>query len=186
VEKLAKILYSSSELHIAIQDVLSDPKPGDTRIVLVAFVGRSAEAFLPDPKGLKIACWLKPGATDALTLDRLKKRGAEIFKSERLHMKVYWSNRSGCVICSANASGLALGAGFQKEAGVLLRPGDVDIDRLWNYAAPIAIESTDLKRLNKQNGRLGRHYDSNDSTESMPGFTEWRQFEGRGDWKLCS
>src|SRR2546430_10883751 len=55
---------------------------------------------------------------NALTLDRLRRRKAKIFKSERLHMKVYWSSRKGCVICSANASGSALGGSSQKEAGV--------------------------------------------------------------------
>jgi hypothetical protein len=95
-------------------------------VALVAYVGGEAQAFLPDPNGLELVCWLQPGATDALTLGRLKKRGAILFKSKKLHMKVYWSSRKGCVVCSANASGNALGGGGLIEAGVRLPPGAVD------------------------------------------------------------
>jgi hypothetical protein len=135
-----EILYSSGELHDAIKKVLADPKPHDRRVVLVAFVGGNAQAFLPDPKGLKIACWLQPGSSDALTIDALRKRGAKIYKSERLHMKVYWSSSGGCVICSANASGGALGSGNHKEAGVWLPPGKVNIERLWTQGNRISKE----------------------------------------------
>ena len=85
--KPTKILYSSAELHDAIKDVLAEPQSHDRRTALVAFVDGAAEAFLPDPEGLEIVCWLQPGSTDALALERLQKRGAKIFKSERLHMK---------------------------------------------------------------------------------------------------
>ena len=52
-----------------IRDRLSDqPQPGDRRVALVAYVGGEAQAFLPDPNGLELVCWLQPGATDALTL----------------------------------------------------------------------------------------------------------------------
>lgn len=34
-----RVLYSSNELHDAIATVLSDPKPGDRRTALVAYVG---------------------------------------------------------------------------------------------------------------------------------------------------
>jgi hypothetical protein len=78
--KSTKILYSSLELHDAINDILAEPQSHDRRVVLVAFVGGQAEAYLPDPKGLEIVCWLQPGSTDALTLERLQKRGAKIYK----------------------------------------------------------------------------------------------------------
>lgn len=131
-----KILYSSSELNEAIKHVFADPQPRDRRVALVAFIGRAAQAFLPDPEGLEIVCWLQSGSTDALTLHRLRKRNAKIYKSKGMHMKVYWSSRRGCVICSANASSQALGAGTQKEAGVWLPANVVDIERLWSYAKP--------------------------------------------------
>ena len=178
-----KILYSSGELRDAITNVLADPETQDRRVALVAFVGGQAQAFLPDPNELEIVCWLQPGATDPLTLDRLRKRGAKIYKSERLHMKVYWSSRRGCVICSANASGQALGAGPQKEVGVWLPPNIVDIERLWSYANPKPINDADLKRLTRLAERVPRHNVSR-SEEPRPDFLGWQNFSGRLDWKL--
>jgi hypothetical protein len=178
-----KILYSSTELHDAIKDVLADPQPGDRRVALVAFVGGQAQAFLPDPNELEIVCWLQPGATDALTLDLLRKRSAKIYKSQRLHMKVYWCSRRGCVICSANASGHALGAGAQKEVGVWLPPNIVDIERLWSYANPKPINDADLKRLARLAERVPK-YNASGSEASRPDFLGWQNFSGRLDWKL--
>lgn len=178
-----KILYSSGELHDAIKNVLADPQPHDRRVALVAFVGGQAQAFLPDPKGLEIVCWLQPGSSDALTIDRLRKRDAKVYKSERLHMKVYWSSRRGCVICSANASSNALGGGGQKEAGVWLPPERVDIERLWSYAKPKPIKDGDLKRLARLAERMSTDY-ADRSVELPPDFLEWQNFSGRRDWKL--
>ena len=178
-----EVLYNSGEIHHAIKKVLEGPRAGDRRIALVAFVGGHAEAFLPDPKGLELVCWLQPGASDALTIGRLLQRGAKVYKSERLHMKVYWSSARGCVICSANASGNALGGGDQKEAGVWLPPGRVDIDRLWTYAKPAPIEDRDLKCLAAA-AKSEKWLNSPMSKESPPDFLEWRSLPGREDWKL--
>ncbi len=177
------VLYSSGELHEAIQEVLAAPEPGDRRVVMVAFVGGKAEAFLPEPRGMEIVCWLQPGSTDALTLQRLQKRGAKLFKSERLHMKVYWSSRRGCVICSANASGQALGGGDQKEAGVRLQPGAVDIERLWEEAKPNPVNGDDLKRLARESDRVFRNGASGVAAP-LPDFGEWRSLAYPRDWKL--
>jgi hypothetical protein len=179
-----RILYSSNELHDEIKKVLASPEPGDRRVVLVAFVGGQAEAFLPDPEGLEIVCWLQPGATDALTLGRLERRGAKLFKSEHLHMKVYWSSSKGCVICSANASGNALGGGDQKEAGVWLPPESVNIEQLWSYADPKPIKSGDLKRFAIKSEKPQSFY-ANGSHKKAPNFLEWfLELPGRRDWKL--
>ncbi|BBZ99845.1 hypothetical protein [Bradyrhizobium diazoefficiens] len=177
-----KVLYSSNELHDAIATVLSDPKPGDRRIALVAYVGGRAEAFLPDPAGLDIVCWLKSGSTDPLTLARLRERGAKLFKSDLLHMKVYWSSRNGCVICSANASGSALGSASQKEAGVYLPAGSVNIDRLWSYAKPAKIKEGDLRLLNRQADREPSSFRSSAPVDNAD-FLEWKKFR-LSEWSL--
>jgi hypothetical protein len=98
-------------------------------------------------------------------------------------MKVYWSSRRGCVICSANASGNALGGGDQKEAGVWLPPNVVDIEQLWAYARPKLIIDDDLKRLPPPPPPPpgGSH---NGSTEQPPDFLEWQNLVGRRNWKL--
>jgi hypothetical protein len=180
-----EILYSSNELRDAIKKVLANPEADDRRVVLVAYVGGQAQALLPDPKGLEIICWLKPGSSDPLTIERLKKRGAKVYKSESLHMKVYWSSRRGCVIGSANASGNALGGGIQKEAGVWLPPNIVDIQRLWDYAKPKLIKRVDLVRLTLEGERAPSYYPSL-TREQPPNFLEWRTSSSRRDWKLGS
>jgi hypothetical protein len=130
-----------------------------------------------------VGIWLQPGSTDALTLGRLRNRGAEIYKSERLHMKVYWSSRRGCVVCSANASGSALGGGIQKEIGVSLPPKVVDIQRLWAYAKPRLIKKGDLQRLSVLAETVPRN-NTTRSAEQPPDFVEWYNFAGRRAWKL--
>lgn len=178
-----EILYTSADLHRVIKTILDKPVPKERRVVIVAFIGGSAEAFLPNPDGLEIVCCLRPGATSAVTIGRLLKRKAKIFKSERLHMKVYWSSLRGCVICSANASGNALGGGSQKEAGAWFEPGVVDIERLLAYAKPKPIKPIDLKRL----GVLAKAATIHNATgpkEKVPDFLEWLTLPGRSDWKL--
>jgi len=178
-----EVLYSSNELRDAINRVLASPAADERRVALVAYVSGRAQEFLPDPKGLEIVCWLQPGSTDHLTLRRLRERGARIYQSERMHMKVYWSSRRGCVICSANASGGALGGGTQKESGVYLPPTTVDIQILWEYADPNPVEDHDLERLEHENQRPPHHFPGLTS-EPPPDFLEWRRLFRRSDWKL--
>lgn len=178
-----KVLYSSADLRDEIIRVLESPGPEDRRVVMVAFVGGQAEVFLPNPERMEIVCWLQPGATDAVTLGRLQKRGARLFESDRLHMKVYWSSRNGCVICSANASGAALGGGTQKEAGVWLPPGAVDIDRMWTEAKPKPVKASALKRLRRLSDEVIRNGVGH-APAATPDFAEWWRLPGRREWKL--
>jgi hypothetical protein len=138
-------------------------------------------------KDLRLFAWLKPGSSDPLTIERLIKRGAKVYRSESMHMKVYWSSRRGCVIGSANASGNALGGGIQKEVGVWLPPNVVDIQRLWDYAKPKLMNpKVDLKRLTLEGERAPPYY-PNLIREQPPNFLEWRTSSGgRRDWKLGS
>lgn len=178
-----KILYSSNDVHVAISKILSNPKSTDKRKILVAYIGGKAESFLPDPEALEIVCCLKAGATDALTLARLEDRKAKIFKSNRLHMKVYWSSRNGCVITSANASGSALGSVSQKEAGVWLPSRQVNISKLWKYAKPTRIRPADLRLLNKKADRLPVNAWQEPPSSEMPDFIEWWE-KPLSTWKL--
>lgn len=176
-----KVLYSSAELKRAISELLSDPAQDDRRVAMVAYVGGRAQAFLPNPQNLEIVCWLKPGATDPITLGRLRERGAKLYKSDRLHMKVYWSKQRGCVITSANASGAALGNTSQKEVGVLLGPGVVRMERLWSYAQPKEMTLKHLQQLARQTNQLKRAWSS--PPNGAPDFLEWKDL-GIDEWKL--
>ncbi len=178
-----KILYNSAEVCEAIHDVFAGPSKDAERIALVAYVGAEAEAFLPDPHGLKIVCCLQPGATDPQVLIRLRDRGAVIYKSDRLHMKVYWARAKGCVITSANASQAAMGASSQKEAGVLLSAEQVDVRKLWDYAAPEPIEDKDLRELESRADREPGG-SSKQNLEPALSFRAWRLHQLKG-WKLA-
>jgi hypothetical protein len=178
-----RVLYSSEEVSAAIAEVLADSEPDDRRVAMVAFVGAKSERFLPDPIGLEIVCWLQPGATDAAMLDALQLRGAQIFKSDRLHTKIYWSSRKGCVICSANASAAAQGGSGQKEAGVFLPKGSVDIQRFWDEAAPQPVGKADLAKLARQ-GENAPRVPGMGSPAQASDFSEWRRRQWQA-WKLC-
>lgn len=181
-----RILYSSADIHDAIKDVLGAPSIGDRRVALVAYVGEDAEAFLPYVDGLEIVCSLQPGATSAPALQRLQSHGARIYQAKNLHMKVYWSQRRGAVICSANASRHALGRAALKEAGVWLSPGEVDIERLRRYANPQQITAADLQTLGRESDKLAAAIGRSSAMPATPtfGYTEWYMMAGRRSWKL--
>jgi hypothetical protein len=149
-----QVLYKSEDLCAFIKRTIGSPLERERRVVLVAYVGKSAEAFLPDPQGLEIICALEPGATSAETLIRLRERGARIRQSDRLHMKVYWSSHKGAVVCSANVSANALGKCGLREAGVWLPKGAVNIETLLRQAQPRPIRDADLRILARKSDRF--------------------------------
>lgn len=185
---MTEILYSSTQVHVAIKQLLENPKPKERRVAIVAYVGGGAEAYLPNPKGLELICCLEPGSTSAVTLARLRRRGARIRKANRLHMKVYWSSRKGCVISSANLSTNALGKGGLKEAGVLLPAGAVDIERLVQKARPKPISSSDLRNLRRKADSLAATLGSKNTRTQDPicTFMEWYEERGRSNWKQAA
>lgn len=182
-----RILYTSAEIHDAIKQVLrSSGRGSDPRAVFVAFVGADAEAFLPSVSGLEIVCCLQPGATSAPALQRLKQRGAKLFHAPGLHMKVYWSERRGAVICSANASRRALGRASLKEAGVWLPQGALDLDRLRRAVSARPVTGSDLAELAIESDKLAALIGRRRPSLATPAFTydEWYQMSGRHPWKL--
>jgi hypothetical protein len=94
---MAEVLYTSGAIHSRIKKLFSKTEPKDRRVVLVAYVGADALKFLPNPKGIRVICSPVLG-TDPGAVQTLKARGAIVEASDRLHMKVYWSERNGCVI----------------------------------------------------------------------------------------
>jgi hypothetical protein len=179
-----EVLYNSGALHQKIKHVLGDPE--DQRVAVVAYVGADAEAFFPHPEGMEIICDLKPGATSAEALSRLMKRGAELYKSDRLHAKVYWSKRHGAIITSANASRAALGHSTQKEAGVFFpKSSAIDIDRLRRNVRPKPMASADLKRLARENQKIPNHRSASLRPEKADSFLDWMKNGQIANWKLA-
>ena len=72
------------------------------------------------------------------------------------------------------------------EAGVFLRPGDVDIERLIRYADPRAISSDDLRSLEREHEKLAAKCQRPIPMESRVKrtFRQWDSSELRTQWKI--
>jgi hypothetical protein len=128
--------YTSGELRLRIRKLLENPKASGRRVVIVAYIGVDYAKFLPNPRGIEIICSPTPGATSAEAVQKLIAAGARVCFSDRLHMKVYWAQKIGCLITSANLSDNALGINSLKEMGILVDAAVVDIDCLLREAKP--------------------------------------------------
>jgi hypothetical protein len=91
------------------------------------------------------------------------------------------------VICSANASANALARGGLKEAGVMLAPGAVKVERLLSYSASRDISNKDLRRLQRESDRLnrGRRAGLRPSQSDSPSLRDWLgSSAARNAWKV--
>jgi len=177
-----RILNSSEAIRRAITNLLA---PGTARrVAITAFVGEGARAFIRNPKGVEIICWPKAGGTNPLELRRLKKAGARIRFSDRLHMKVYWAAKRGTIITSSNLSTNALGTGDLKEFGVFLSADAVNVDDVIESIKSRPLNKKDLQRLEiehrKLNARQPRLYDKIDRVS----YPEWFSLRPWAEWKL--
>lgn len=120
-----KLLATAKEVRDGIRFVLEDPR--DQRVVLVAFVGADASAYLPHPKGIKLYCWPRAGGTNPDAIQDLKKQGVDIRFVHGLHAKLYWSSKRGAVIGSANLTNNALGEGGLYEIAVRVPAGQISL-----------------------------------------------------------
>jgi hypothetical protein len=176
-----RILYSSAEVRSAIVRLFSSSK--GRRVAITAFVGDGAEAFLPKPEGLELICWPNAGATNPNAVRELIRKKVKVFFADAVHMKVYWTEDQGAVLTSANLSRNALGSGNLKEAGIVLPPGQVDIDRLLGQLKMREVEPSELRKLD----RLHRLYTARNDVEMKPTrstFLDWYRSPFREGWKL--
>ncbi|MHB1798951.1 MAG: phospholipase D-like domain-containing protein [Vulcanimicrobiaceae bacterium] len=100
------ILTRTADIGDKIRAVLK--RGNGRRIAIVAFVGRDACKFIGDPKGLEVYCWPNGAATNPDGIRDLQDAGAKVYFVDRLHMKLFWSERGGYVIGSPNLSNNAL------------------------------------------------------------------------------
>jgi hypothetical protein len=180
----SRVLYTSDDIHTEIKKLFGQPDRDDRRVALVAYVGGNAESYLPHPEGLRLICSPSAGGTDPDTLRRMIKRGARVEFSDGLHMKVYWSQKRGCVIGSANASSSALGLGGLKEAGVWLPPGTVDVEKLIKYARPRLLKEKELRSLDVRSREHRKNTRNVDRKARFADFLEWYDSPYHSAWKL--
>jgi hypothetical protein len=176
-----RILYLALDIRREIARIFRRQR--QRRVALVAYVGRGATSHLPkNLKGLEIYCWPQPGGTSATAVRKLIRRGASVFFCDRLHMKVYWSEVDGAVVCSANLSDNALGSGNLREAGVALGSAQIDIDRLIGVVDPRSVSLGELRRLKQAEEAWNRVHGAQGRV-SVPDFPEWFDGTAGKKWK---
>lgn len=179
-----RFLYSSTEIKNAIKSIFSDAR--QRRVAITAFVGDSANAYLPKPKGIELYCWPKAGGTNPDALRYLLTLGVKIYFSESLHMKIYWASGKEVIITSANLSTNALGAGGLKEIGVHISDSQVNIDKIISSIKARPLSTARLLRLDKEHKRFNNLNDHNKTRSNVPSFRSWYQSPSRSAWQLSS
>jgi phosphatidylserine/phosphatidylglycerophosphate/cardiolipin synthase-like enzyme len=183
-----KVLYNSGAIRKCIHSLLAKSLPSDRRVVLVAYIGQDYAKYLPDLRGIEIICSPTAGATSVAAVTELQEAKALIKFSDKLHMKVYWSAKRGCLITSANLSTNALGIKGLKEAGVLLDATAVNIDQLLKEAKPYAVTNPRLKQLKQGEDKFKRAMAAVGKREPQSGFQylDWHKLKAvaRTEWKL--
>jgi hypothetical protein len=185
---MPEVLYKSATIRKKINELFGTPDKSDRRIALVAYIGQDYADYLPNPVGVDVVCNPTPGATSVIAVDGLLKAGASVRFSDKLHMKVYWSESRGCVITSANLSKNAFGVRGLKEAGVWLEPKSVDIDKLVKEAQPYAVTDFNIERLRVDGNRYDRAVAQAKPREADTGFQylDWYRLSpaARTPWKV--
>jgi hypothetical protein len=185
---MPEVLYKSAAIKTKINELFGAPDKSDRRVALVAYIGQDYADYLPSPRGIDVVCNPTPGATSVIAVDGLRKAGALVRFSDKLHMKVYWSKARGCVITSANLSKNAFGIRGLKEAGVWLEPNSVDIDKLVKEAQPYEVTDSSIERLRVDENRYDRALAQIRPREANSGFQylDWYRLStaARTPWKV--
>ena len=186
---MPEVLYNSEAIKQKINELFENPGQADRRVALVAYVSRQYADYLPNPRDMEVICSPTPGVTSVAAVDGLIRAGAQVRFSDKLHMKVYWSELRGCVITSANLSANALGVRGLKEAGVWMEPNSVDINRLLQQAQPMAVTNSRIKRLRRDEERYRRAMARIGRREADDSFNyiDWYNLSpaARTPWKLA-
>jgi len=180
---MQNLLYTSGEVRQAITHIFETSHR--RKVAISAFVGEGAGVYLRKPKDVELFCWPKAGSTNPNEIRKLIKEGACVFFADSLHMKVYWTEDQGSIISSANLSTSALGSGNLKEIGILLKPGELDIDRVIRYLKPRAVSEPELKKLDRaHNAYISKNPPSFKSSR-IQSFKEWYESPWRCEWKIA-
>ena len=182
VKPTIRVLYTSAEVRSAIIGLFRDGS--GERIAIAAYVGDGADSYLPSPKGLRLICSPTPGATNPDALRLLMSRGTRVEFVDSLHMKVYWAKAKGAVVTSANLSTNAMGVGGLKEAGVLLGPGQFDVEQLLKQLKPRPATGRDLHRLDQEHKRFHSTMGWGAKKSALHSYREWFEARARPRWKI--
>lgn len=157
------------------------------KVAIVAFVGEDAEAYLgPKKKGIEIYCWPRAGGTNPRSIrDLINKHGCEVHFVNRLHMKIFWSQKAGCVIGSANLTNNALGENGLFEAGVFLpNSASVKIDGIIKYLPVFEADDDSIDKLDREHKAYYAKNGAGKLEQKMRSFSEWYDATPHEKWKL--
>jgi hypothetical protein len=176
------VLHTSNEVKTTIRSIFRDPRR--RRVAIVAYVGKGAKAYLPNPRGLELYCWPQPGGTSAAAVRGLQRAGVDVSFADRVHMKVFWAEGKGAVVGSANLSDNALGTGGLHEAGVFLPASKVRIDSLIESIKPVDVTAATLLKLSAAEARkVPRNGQARRGKVGARTFAEWYADDRRKSWK---
>jgi len=179
-----KILYKSSQVRDAIIKLFKSSKK--RRVAITAFVGDCAGAYLPNPEGIELICWPKAGGTNPYEIRELLDRKVKVFFSDRLHMKVYWTEDKGAIISSANLTTNALGVGELREIGVFFRSEQIDINRIIASLNKYPANEKNLDKLESKHRNFLKKKLWPPPKQRSFKFNKWYQMKFRPSWKLGS
>jgi hypothetical protein len=174
-----RVLHTSAEIHEEIFRIFRRVR--QRRVALVAYVGKGAVSQLPNPKGLELYCWPQAPGTHPAAIEKLQELEADVYFAPRLHMKVYWSERDGAVIGSANLSDNALGAGDLREVAVAVPSSSVDIDLLIELARGRLVDDDALDELRQATAKWNQKRPPQGSIKTT--FAEWYDQPRHKRWK---
>jgi len=183
------ILPSATSVHEKLRDLFDKRTRGQRRVALVAYIGRDADKLLPDFRDVEVYCWPQTGATDPYTLDELQRppHDAKVRLVDHLHMKLYWVEREGFVITSANLSRRALGDTIQEEVGIFCNdPSQVPIDTIIGRLKSRPLQQAELRRLQQLHDEYWANVPRrklNAPARRVLGFSEWYESGRSPQWK---
>lgn len=181
-----QLLASPKAIRTAVRSILAK---GGKRIVMVAFVGSGADRFIPNPAGLKLVCWDKPGCTDPDAVRQLVALGADVYFSTNLHMKLYWSASAGAVLGSANLSANGFDDSGLTELAVRLPSSIVPAPRIFTQtekrpATPALIDDLEHRTMAYRAANKGQLVFPTSSRHAAMSFQDWYASSPRKHWRL--
>ncbi len=180
---MSQVLYRSADVRNKIIDILENSH--GRRVVITAFVGEGADAYIPNPKGIQVICWPKAGGTNPKAVRQLLNNGAKVFFCKSLHMKVYWTEDMGTVITSANLTQNALGAGNLREVGIWIEPGKFNIDRVLSSLSYWKPTAHDLYELDNAHHEYYIANKLKSDSATLLTYPEWYRSAHRARWHIC-
>lgn len=171
-----KIIRTPNQIRSAIRSVLSDSSC--RRIIAVAFVGTDALSYLPDnPAGIELYCWPKAGGTNPDAIDQLLEAGVNVKFVRKLHMKLYWGEKRGAVIGSANLTNNALSDTGLQELAVKLPPKTFDAKSFVKTLPIVQDFKKELRNLRIEHIKFYKRNRLNASKSTkkikLPSYIDW-------------